>query len=77
MNTPEKEAHLLIDMYRTIIRKADVYAQLHVDDEINLAKDCAFICCNKVLGDTGADRGYAYWESVKQAVLKYNNEGTK
>ena len=35
-----------------------------------LAKQCALITCNKVLGYMGADRGYAYWENVKTEIEK-------
>ena len=32
------------------------------------AKQCALICCNEVLSDMGADRGYSYWTAVKQEI---------
>lgn len=34
------------------------------------AKECALICCNEVLGYMGADRGYEFWEEVKQEIKK-------
>ena len=34
------------------------------------AKQCALICCNEVLGNMGADRGYIFWLEIKQEVEK-------
>jgi hypothetical protein len=34
------------------------------------AKECALICCDEVLGDMGADRGYTFWTEVKQELEK-------
>ena len=34
------------------------------------AKQCALICCNEVLGYMGADRGYEFWNEVKQEIEK-------
>jgi len=34
------------------------------------AKQCALICCDQVLGDMGADRGYQYWKEVKAEIEK-------
>ena len=36
----------------------------------NMAKQCALICCNEVLGYMGADRGYEFWTNVKQEIEK-------
>jgi hypothetical protein len=47
----EKErARMLIDYYRTLIMKADVYDNLNPYDEIDLAKQSALIAVNVVLG---------------------------
>ena len=35
-----------------------------------IAKECALICCDEVLGDMGADRGYSFWTEVKQELEK-------
>ena len=35
-----------------------------------VAKQCALIACNEVLGYMGADRGYAFWSEVKQEIEK-------
>ena len=32
------------------------------------AKECALICCDQVLSDMGADRGYSYWMEVKEHI---------
>lgn len=34
------------------------------------AKEFALICCNEVLGDMSADRGYAFWTEVKEEINK-------
>lgn len=34
------------------------------------AKECALICCDEVLGYMGADRGYSFWQEVKQEIEK-------
>ena len=34
------------------------------------AKQCALICCDQVLSDMGADRGYSYWIEVKEQIQK-------
>ncbi len=34
------------------------------------AKESALICCNEVLGYMGADRGYSFWQEVKQEIEK-------
>ena len=34
------------------------------------AKQCALIAVNEILGDMGADRGYAFWTEVKQEIEK-------
>lgn len=36
----------------------------------NIAKQCALICCDEVLGYMGADRGYSFWTEVKQEIEK-------
>jgi hypothetical protein len=33
-----------------------------------VAKECAIITCNEVLGYMGADRGYEFWTLVKQEI---------
>lgn len=36
----------------------------------DIAKQCALITCNEVLGHMGADRGYEFWTEVKQEIEK-------
>ena len=36
----------------------------------DFAKQCALICCDQVLSDMGADRGYSYWMEVKAEIQK-------
>jgi hypothetical protein len=56
--TPEEKARELFNLY------------LNVGMGDGWAKDCALICCNEVLGYMGADRGYEYWQKVKQEIEK-------
>jgi hypothetical protein len=42
--------------------------QGHIDKYT--AKQCALICCDEVLGDMGADRGYEFWSQVKDELQK-------
>jgi hypothetical protein len=36
----------------------------------DLAKQCALIACDEVLGYMGADRGTEFWQEVKQEIEK-------
>jgi hypothetical protein len=59
--TPKEKAEELIDkMINTDIMYMSNY----------LAKQCALICCNEVLGYMGADRGTEFWNEVKQEIEK-------
>jgi len=67
--TPKEKAIDLVDKYRILLQDTDT----EVGNEILctlVAKSCALICCNEVLGYMGADRGYAFWTSVKQEIEK-------
>ena len=56
--TPKQKAAYLIVKYMSKV----------VD--MKLAKECALVCCDEVLGDMGADRGYSFWVEVKQEIEK-------
>ena len=62
--TPREKASELIVKYQTTITSLDY----------NEAKQCSLICCNEVLGNMGADRGYIFWLEVKQEIEKCINE---
>jgi len=34
------------------------------------AKQCALIAVREILGSMGADRGYSFWQEVKQEIEK-------
>ena len=57
--TPQEKAKELVNSY------LQVY-----DGRVIIAKKCALICCEEVLGYMGADRGTAFWEEVKQEIEK-------
>lgn len=58
MMTPkEKAAYLILKYMSKVINK-------------HVAKECALVCCDEVLGDMGADRGYSFWVEVKEEIQK-------
>ena len=63
--TPKEKAEELYNRYEQLGR--DFTRGVSMKE---FAKECALICCNEVLGDIGADRGYAFWLEVKQAVQR-------
>ncbi len=67
--TPKEKAIELIDKHRVILIQSDTDA----GEEIlctTIAKQCALVVCNEVLGYMGADRGYAFWIEVKEEINK-------
>jgi len=47
--------------------------ELHVGfwrltNDSRIAKQCALIACDEVLGYMGADRGTEFWQEVKQEI---------
>jgi hypothetical protein len=61
MITPKEKAEELYDKF---------YAWYPNQDAQFIAKQCALICCDEVLGDMGADRGYEFWSQVKDELHK-------
>ena len=58
--TPKEKAE---DLYWTYYQKvADGSSPEYI------AKQCALICCDEVLGYMGADRGYEFWTEVKKEI---------
>jgi hypothetical protein len=64
--TPEEKALELIHTFE----HAKTYGNSSNAMSRELAKQCALICCNEVLGYMGADRGTEFWTSVKQEIEK-------
>ena len=62
--TPKDKAEELIVKMSTHDR------DIHPHCTHYIAKQCALICCNEVLGYMGADRGTAFWNEVKQEIEK-------
>jgi len=65
--TPKEKVQDLITTYRFILSTPGALLGEYKD---KIAKQCTLICCNEVLGDMGADRGYAFWTEVKQEIEK-------
>ena len=61
--TPEQKAVELYSKYEQLGRDFTRGVSMH-----EFAKQCALICCNEVLSDMGADRGYSYWTEVKEHI---------
>ena len=72
--TKQEKARELVDYYRTLIRKADVYGNLNPYDEIDLAKQSVLKAVNEIIKqcydyrdiDLGAN--YDYWTQIKQEI---------
>jgi hypothetical protein len=45
----KKKTEELVDKFRTIIRKADIYGNLQPLDEMFLSQDCAKIAVNEII----------------------------
>jgi hypothetical protein len=58
--TPKEKARELYDKYEF------VYIQNYTSK--HEVKQCALIAVDEILGDMGADRGYAFWTEVKQEI---------
>ena len=61
--TPQEKAVELYTKYEQLGRDFTRGVSMH-----EFAKQCALICCDQVLSDMGADRGYSYWTEVKEEV---------
>ena len=67
--TIKDEAEQLVNEYRILLMNEDT----ECGNEIlctAIAKKCALITCNKILGYMGADRGYTYWTEIKKEIEK-------
>ena len=63
--TPQEKAVELYSKYEQLGRDFTRGVSMH-----EFAKQCALICCDQVLSDMGADRGYSYWMEVKEQIEK-------
>ena len=61
--TAQEKAVELYSKYEQLGRDFTRGVSMH-----EFAKQCALICCDQVLSDMGADRGYSYWTEVKEEV---------
>jgi hypothetical protein len=48
--------------------------ELSHDKNVLMAKNICEYICNEVLGDMGADRGYAFWTEVKHILNTHTHE---
>jgi hypothetical protein len=64
MTPKEKAKDLLCNFYAI---QSDEY---NYGINWKMAKQCALIAVNEILGYMGADRGYAFWQEVKQEIEK-------
>lgn len=61
MMTPEEKADNLIYKHKILLCP---YI-LDLNKRRKIAISCSIVCCNEVLSDMGADRGYEFWSEVK------------
>lgn len=64
--TPQEKAIQLVDSFMDIGEEQEYNTPRYLSKEV--AKQCALIACNEVLGYMGADRGYEWWMTVKIEV---------
>jgi hypothetical protein len=64
--TPKEKAEELYEAYFYCIPSFTDEGSI----EHNTAKKCALIAVDEVLGYMGADRGYIFWQEVKQELEK-------
>jgi hypothetical protein len=63
-NKAKEKARQLIEKYNLVVLDTALGGS-------NIrVKQCALICCDEVLGDMGADRGYEFWSQVKDELHK-------
>lgn len=63
MMTPKEKADELIQKYIKLGK--DFTRGVSMQE---FSKQCALICCNEVLSDMGADRGYEFWVHVRDEI---------
>ena len=63
--TAQEKAVELYSKYEQLGRDFTRGVSMH-----EFVKQCALICCDQVLSDMGADRGYSYWTEVKAEIEK-------
>ncbi len=64
--TPQEKAIQLVDSFMDIGEEQEYNTPRYLSKEV--AKQCALMVCNEVLGYMGADRGYEWWMTVKIEV---------
>jgi hypothetical protein len=71
ITTPKQKAKELVDYFLNPgqIKLSD-YSRIYLPTAKLFAKKV----CSEVLGDMGADRGYAFWTEVNDEIDKYNGE---
>ena len=65
--TPKEKAEELVHKFKPFVQFKMGVEHSYV---LKMAKKCALLTCNEVLGYMGADRGYAFWTEVKQEIEK-------
>lgn len=70
MRTAEEKARELIYKFYYILPNNGSFISTKNPDELryNQSVNCALIVCNEVLGDMGSDRGYEFWNVVKDII---------
>jgi hypothetical protein len=66
--TPQQKAIELIDSFMDLSEEQEYNTPRYMSKD--MAVKCVLMCCNQVLGDMGADRGYSFWSEVKLEIEK-------
>jgi hypothetical protein len=69
MTAKEKADELWWKYYNSIEHKLSEEYSPH---EKHITKELVLIALNEILGHMGADRGYTFWQEVKQEIEKYD-----
>jgi hypothetical protein len=64
--TPQEKAIELVNSFMDIGEEQEYNTPRYLSKEV--AKQCALLACNEVLGYMGADRGYEWWMMVMMEI---------
>ena len=75
--TPKEKAEELIESFMQIDTKEFEYIETGIDSfqvkkdvTPEMAKQCALIAVEEIMSSMGTDRGFQYWQEVKQEIQK-------
>jgi hypothetical protein len=66
--TAQEKAIQLVDYFMDLSEEQEYDTPRYMPKE--MAKQCALVACNEVLGYMGTHSGYEFWTEVKQEIEK-------